>query len=312
MKEPRRWLDASADAPEVRLLRAAVDEPLPNGALARAGKRLGVSATLLGATSASVAKAAAAPAAAGVHAGASAFGGTAVVATVAKGLLVGVGVAATITGAVHWAAPSRAPSPGSSSASLSTAPTSASRSATRPPATRGIEPRGPEGPVPPAMGPVPSRGVLQEQEAYHALRGPADAGVLRPSEAPARARFDESPAAPDPFLPRVDASGTPPAPAESENRADDSALAREVRLLDDVRQALRQGNAALALERLDQGKQQGQIHLLNHEASLLRVEALAHAGRTAEAAALARRLLARGVSPSQRRALESWLQSSKQ
>ncbi|MBN1605639.1 MAG: hypothetical protein JW940_03360 [Polyangiaceae bacterium] len=309
MKEPLRWLDASEPTPGARMLRAVVDEPLPDGALERAGKRLGVSATLLGVTSAGMASAAAASSAtAGASAGASVLGSSALVAAVAKSIVVGVGVAATITGGMHWAAQSRKSS--SAPATLSTPTASAPASAPVPPRTRVVEPRGPGAPVP-ALAPSTPNGVaLPEQAARATLRTPTIA-LMPGSDASAPVHVDDSSWAPGASAASAaaDTSGTGRVPAGTETHSGDSTLAREVRLLDDVRRALRQGNAALALDRLDQGKELGVIRLLDHEASMLRVEALVHAGRRAEAAALARRLLARGVSPSQKRALESWASS---
>jgi hypothetical protein len=83
-----------------------------------------------------------------------------------------------------------------------------------------------------------------------------------------------------------------------------SSLATEIRVLDEVREALSAGNPELALSTLNQ--HQGLLQSLSQEAAVLRVEALGRAGRTTEAKQLAARLLQGRVTPAQRRTLERW------
>jgi hypothetical protein len=117
MKQPRHWLDDRPSAIGARLLNTASKEALPDGALQRVGKRLGVSAAVVGAASIT-SGVASAEAAVGTTAAATAVG---TAAAVASGKLTSVGLILTLTkavglgllagglvvGAARWAAPSR-------------------------------------------------------------------------------------------------------------------------------------------------------------------------------------------------------------
>lgn len=96
-----------------------------------------------------------------------------------------------------------------------------------------------------------------------------------------------------------------PLPAESSG----SDLAREVRALDAVRDALAQSDGSGALSILNRFEQAGSFQHLGREAAVLRVEALGAAGRLDDAQRLARALLQQDVSPTQRRILERWVSS---
>lgn len=75
--------------------------------------------------------------------------------------------------------------------------------------------------------------------------------------------------------------------------SDKSSLSREIALLDEARRALRTGNPGATLAALDRYDAASTSHALGAEALLLRVRALAQAGRHGEARALAQRYIDR-------------------
>jgi hypothetical protein len=103
-------------------------------------------------------------------------------------------------------------------------------------------------------------------------------------------------AKPPPVSSSEDSSRPPvPAPSVTPKRAPAPSgsvgLERELELLDDARNALASGNAVQALALLDRHRAL-RGNSLNAEATLLRIQALASAGRGEEAAALARSFIA--------------------
>jgi len=307
MKEPQRWLDSSNAGLESRLLRTVVDEPMPHAALLRAGKRFGVSAALLSASSAALAQAAAAQTAASTATVVSAP----LVATLGKAIAVGLTLGTLIVGAAHWTTPQRPPSSALSSRAttiarpnFAPATTTAIHTETSPLA---VEPAAPS--VDERVAATTPKRTLQPPPA--GASGALDPSApVKPSMGPAVARFSDEPATvadpPKPATGPLDPEAVPTPPPQPR-----STLAHEVRALDSVRAALRSGDVRRALDELRQGERRGVFRMLSQEATVLRVEALGTLGRTQEAAALARHLVNQGVTPAQRQALERWLDSAK-
>ncbi len=305
MREPQRWLDSSSTRLESRLLRTVVDEPLPDAALLRVSRRLGVSAALLASTSAGLAQAAVAQAATATAAATS----TSLLVTLGKAVAIGLSVGTLMVGTAHWAMTSDSTKLVSSSASVTSAPP---QSRPTPASAVNLEPQ-------------PERTAAMPDEAVRAPTAaarlqPASTlaplpSLLEPTESPKRvpvgtaiARFSDEPEAlPKPTPKSLASEAVPTAPVRPR-----SSLASEVRALDAIRAALSSGNARLALDELRHGEQQGVFQMLSREAAALRVEALGSLGRTKEAATLARQLIAQGVSPAQKLALERWLADPKQ
>ena len=298
MNEPRRYLDHSPSSPAYQLLRAAAEQPVPKAALARAAKRFGVSGALLAASSAAVAEAAIAPSlSAGTAVTGSAGIGTATVTfTFVKAVALGLGLGASALGGAHWVSvhgPAAQTAPhASTSASpavqrLPPQPSSRAFALAQPaPAIASVESVRVTNSVNP---PVQTRELVAQPSVSQL---PAEQPHLQPVESAVAVKA--LPPAEQPLV-QVPASGP-------------SLLAREVHTLDAVRAALSQGDAIGALRHLDEAARQKVFQVLTREALVLRVEALGRAGRTIEAAALARQLSAQLGSPSQRRILERWLQ----
>jgi hypothetical protein len=106
MKQPRHWLDDRPSAIGARLLNTASREALPEGAMLRAGKRLGVSATLVGAASVASAGVANAEAAVGTTAALAAGNLTSasVLVPLSKAVAVGLAAGGLMVSAARWAA----------------------------------------------------------------------------------------------------------------------------------------------------------------------------------------------------------------
>jgi TolA-binding protein len=116
-----------------------------------------------------------------------------------------------------------------------------------------------------------------------------------PSVAPAAPAPElpvEAEPADPPAEPAVPASPQPPAPARRPRPVDETdALTRELETLDLARQKLQSGDAAGALAALKTYERSFPRGALANEATLVRLEALLKAGRSAEAEALGRRFL---------------------
>lgn len=84
---------------------------------------------------------------------------------------------------------------------------------------------------------------------------------------------------------------TPSGPASASLPAAQS-LSREIALIDGSRRALGAGNAAAALQQLDEYASLARTGTLDREAQLLRIDALSQSGQRAAALALAQRYLA--------------------
>ena len=96
----------------------------------------------------------------------------------------------------------------------------------------------------------------------------------------------------DPSQPKVPVrSFDPVRPSDQTAAPGDSALAREVALLDQARAALRGGDTTSATRLLDAYDDQSEVHHLSGEALYIRMETLVRAGKPRAAAAVARRLL---------------------
>jgi hypothetical protein len=300
MREPQRWLDSSSAKLEARLLGTVVGEPLPDAALLRVSKRLGVSAALLASTSAGLSQAAVAQAASATAAATS----TSLLATLGKAVAVGLSVGTLMVGTAHWAMTGDFAKPVSSSAAVTSPPAQSSPTLS---SAVNLEPQ-----------PEITASILVEPTGAPSLttrhQPPSSTESLRlalvPPKGPAVARFSDEPepavALPKPATKPLQPQAAPSAPVQLR-----SSLASEVRALDAIRAALSSGNARLALDELRQGERQGVFQMLSREASVLRVEALGGLGRTKEAAALARQLIAQGVSPAQKLALKRWVEDPK-
>jgi hypothetical protein len=120
--------------------------------------------------------------------------------------------------------------------------------------------------------PIPPRAALAEPEAEKPTE-PAEASVEVPSEPP-----------------RV--TSTSQAPVVRSNPGSTDALSVELARLDGARKKLAAGQATAALEALDAYGREFPRGSLRLEASVLRIEALAKAGRTSEARDRAKRFLA--------------------
>ncbi|RYZ07254.1 MAG: hypothetical protein EOO73_12880 [Myxococcales bacterium] len=91
---------------------------------------------------------------------------------------------------------------------------------------------------------------------------------------------------------RVVAAAAPvPSAASSARLPDGQSLSREIALIDGARRALTAGDAAAALRELDDHDRRARTGTLDREAQLLRIDALASAGRNDAARALAERYL---------------------
>ena len=299
------------------LLRAAVEEPLPNGALVRAGKRFGLSAVALQASSVGLAKASVSSTAVKTVATV-AFGnphGAAILVTLGKAIVVGFGSGLILVGTAQWATErARAISPNTATVAVSArtvAPPSKANTAPEVPRERTLA--------------IDVETPLEAQKAARNFSSGTNAkpisNVLRTSQRAlleprlipesatvAVARFvDAAPsstvASPAQSHAETLAVATPPNPSA----LPDWTLAQEVRILDHARSELDHGDARVALAELERESRRGRFLRLSHEASVLRVEALGVLGRRAEAASLARQLLTSNVSPNQRTLLERWL-----
>jgi hypothetical protein len=121
----------------------------------------------------------------------------------------------------------------------------------------------------------------------------------RPLEGPSHLEQPESPAARHHALPSAVAptpSTVPPAPLARSGSAVKPRLATqqdELELLDGARELLAGGDAASALSALDRYDRTPSGRSLSAEAALLRMQALAASGRSAEVKALAEQFIAR-------------------
>lgn len=322
MKTPLRWLDARPRAPEARLLREVADEALPSGALSRAAKRFGVTAAVFNAASAGFAQGAAAEvtsaAAVSKTSGALVLWGT-----LGKATAVGLCVGALGVGAVQQL--NSRPKDAAEKTSSPTLIVGSKSFVERVPGAMASSARSAEPPLP-AEGEADSPRIGQphvEREPTVKMQdrgGPQGGQLLMPEPAPAaRARLSDIP---EEKLEEPRANHSPltvergqlQAPADSmpaPTERSSPALAREVRALDAVREALERNDGADALSILNRVERQGSFQHLGHEAAVLRVEALGAAGRFDDAQRLARALLQQGVSPTQRRILERWVSSSR-
>jgi hypothetical protein len=317
MKE--RGPSLSRDSASYRrlLLRAAVEEPLPNGALVRAGKRFGLSAVALQASSVGLAKASVSSTAVKTAATVT-FGnphGAAILVTLGKAIVVGFGSGLILVGTAQWATErARAISPNTTTVAArarTVAPPSKGNTAPEVPRERTLaidvetplEAQKAERKFSSGTTAKPTSNVLRTSQ--RSLLEPR----LKPESATvAVARFVDaapSPAVASPAQSPAEtlALATSPNPSA----LPDWTLAQEVRILDHARSELDHGDARVALAELERESRRGRFLRLSHEASVLRVEALGVLGRRAEAASLARQLLTSNVSPSQRTLLERWL-----
>lgn len=311
MKEPRRWLDLGDSRAESRLIRAVMNEPFPNAAMHRAGRRLGISSGLLSITSANLATAAAPQA---LAVGAS--NGVALTVILVKAIAVGLGLGSLLVGTAYWTthvrpATSAPPSNMVAIVGTQTASEPAVSELTSP------QPREENGPGIDAAA-EPSAGA--DGRDLHRFGAKS---VPRPMLVPSRGLAEndattssaETLAAVVRFANESEPPSAPPVGVATSNEKEiappkvrqGSVLAREVRALDAVRDALRLGDARRALDELDRCEQERIFQMLSREAAVLRVEALGGLGRTQQAAILARRLLNAGVSPAQRTSLERWV-----
>ena len=321
MKEPLRWVDSRTNSAHARLLRSVVDEPLPNDAMLRAAKRLGVAAALLNASTVSAASAATAQAlAAGTKVAASSS--SAMLMTLAKAIVIGLGAGSLMIGAAKLTVGQH--SAGTSSPSRPTAQVAL------PVAARNVKPAGP---IDESLSEVTSTQVSppapfvrdEPSQPGSARKNGLSASTSRPTQAASTGAINSPTSAPDKPLalarfsdeadPQVNVASKPAPPLPEAttlpSNAPTSSLAGEVRVLDAARQALRSGDAQRALGVLNLAKQQRTFLALTREAAVLRVEALGAVGQTQQAESLARRLLTEDVTPTQRKSLERWIGPSK-
>jgi hypothetical protein len=150
------------------------------------------------------------------------------------------------------------------------------------------------------MAPPPVPSVAPIPAATPILASAARAGT--PAETPHRVESEPEPPAP-PRPPKTPAAVAPsnvrtlstPVAALPANASlpDAQSLTLEVAAIDAARAALTAGNAALALQRLDDYAALPRTGTLEREAQLLRIDALSLAGRTTSARALLQSYAAR-------------------
>jgi hypothetical protein len=131
----------------------------------------------------------------------------------------------------------------------------------------------------PSPTPGPSSGVRSSGEGPSTLSAPPRARSTRGSPSAVPAPTDST-------------AGTPWAPAATAS-ASARGLSDEIALLDATRAALARADGNQALRLLDTYNRDFAHPALGQEATLLRIEALLHAGRRAEAYSLARQIIAR-------------------
>ncbi|HMA93757.1 MAG TPA: hypothetical protein VKP30_13800 [Polyangiaceae bacterium] len=292
MNEPRRLI-CDGKRLDGRLLRTTLKEPVPRGSLDRAAQRLGFSAAFLSSITTGLANAASVEAiASGAVVTTKASFASAGLVVLTKGVGVGLLVGAVAVGSVHVAFP---PSEPNRDVALP--------SRTLPSRTNDTVYRRPVGSLAPLPVIAPEASTTPPSEVQNViLTGvrSTKASTMEPvrSTAPSIRTAQESwvsvPVDPGASaLPQAD-------PA--------SILQREVSVLDQARAALKAGNALRSLAILDRAQHREPLRALDKEAKLVRVEALAASGRTAEAADLAAELISQGVSVPQRTKLSRWVQ----
>ncbi|HVU04123.1 MAG TPA: hypothetical protein VHE30_20335 [Polyangiaceae bacterium] len=255
--DPTRLLDEEDDRFEARLLRTALRDEPPEGAMNRAALALGVGASA-GAlvTAAAGAKAATAGAAASHVAKLGAVG-------IAKWVSIGLVSGLVVTGGIRYAA-----DPELRAAIVGTPEPARAAARTTIPATR------------PAL--------------HAALSEPSAEAASEPTKTVEPVREEPKMAPPvlrAPGAPPVQAAANDPAPAPDLGRT--QSLAAELAPLERARRALVTQDAEAALRELDSYERTPRSGVLDAEAEILRVEALLQAGRGSEARALAERSLAR-------------------
>lgn len=153
-------------------------------------------------------------------------------------------------------------------------------------AAAGIAPRLSAPPATPA--PI----VAAEAPVSPAPRQAANAPARAAEEAPAPPEAEPAPASPPPAADPASARKADAPRAHTSAEPERSALTEEIASLDVAREALASGNAARALQALDQHDRAFPHALLGPEATVLRIEALAQRGDRAGAARLGEAFLA--------------------
>jgi len=261
MRDPERLLEGDPSDFGVQLLREWDSEQPAAGAFTKTAAALGLGTAVATAPTTAAATVATSAATSGAGAAsASAFGTTATTASavtkaavlkwLAGGLVAGTMVSATVLEVARLDA-DPAPEP-STAAATPAAPKRPSPSATR-----------------------TSNGVSSAQSMRRTAPAVASAADVSPGHPPLAA-FGLAPVA---------ASATPP-PRDGLD-SDASTLPREVAAIEDARRAVRSGNAEAALSALARYRALGPSGALAPEATLVEIDALRLAGRTAQAAALA-------------------------
>jgi hypothetical protein len=260
MSEPKRWLDQGAPRDIEELVRAARAEQPSDGSLRRTLSAIGVG---VGATT--VVGSAAGSAGMATSAGTAKVAASITAGVIAKWTALGATVGTLCVGAttIVTSAPREAEAPVVSSARSSTRP--------RPAPSR-------PAPVLPAQSPKPpAPAELAEPVATATALADRQTPMPVPSEAQRRA-------AP------VTAAGPYDPPPTRVPRGTET-LSQEVQSVDSARAALAAGNPIQTLRLLDEYERRFPARGFAPEALYLRMEALSLLGRTAEARAVAERLL---------------------